>query len=121
MIPAHNLIEPTGWGGLYLVCPACGDNYTHVQGVALLDRDGSGGPVKVRTLWVGRQPRAVVPEPELSAERDTLVIFVWCEACDETSAIALAQHEGNTRVDVTHAPENRYGVDWLKEADRDHA
>jgi hypothetical protein len=75
------------------LCPVCGDQYTHVQGVyTLLGGDESDGLYRGSHLVARETPY----------RRDALAVRVQGETCGHRWDIVFQQHKGNTfvRIDV---------------------
>ena len=80
-----------------LLCPACGEDYLHQQGVRILQRfreDGDGTEVVVLSAHrVQMQPLAAA---EIPGRRDSIEISFTCEHCDAIPALWISQHKGRT-------------------------
>lgn len=86
--------------GAELICPACGGNYLHHERVEVFDR----GEDQEQGLHVSVNDAEVSIDTSLagnpSARRHGLSIHFSCENCDAKPVLHVAQHKGNTFVDI---------------------
>jgi len=93
-----------GWGA-ELLCPSCGFNYLHHGRVEIFDRsEDASSDVHV----VVDEGKAIVDtslDGNPSSRRHGLAVHFWCEGCKATPVLTIAQHKGNTVVDINHTGE----------------
>lgn len=81
-----------------LVCPECSSTYLHHQQIEIFQRqeDATAGlHVKIHKL-TSMTDQNLVGNP--SGRRSGLRIEFWCEECQVTSVLSIAQHKGQTFV-----------------------
>jgi hypothetical protein len=93
-------------------CPHCGDIYTHVNTVLLLNAAGDSLQIVARgedeasrfDVTTMRAPTQYV------GRRYTVVLSIDCENCSVRSHVSLHQHKGNTmaRIDFQPVPEGSW-------------
>lgn len=94
---------PNGWGQV-LKCPHCGDTYTHQRCVEVYEREedakhglyvnvhfGTGAAITNNSM--ARNP---------SRRRQGIRILFDCEGCEESFAMTVVQHKGQTLVDIEY-------------------
>lgn len=90
-----------------LLCPICGDESTHVDGVMI-----AAGPedCEQRTTITVKATSGVVktyssrPTPTIAADhgrRHRIALIGWCENGGHKFSLVFAQHKGNTFVGAT--------------------
>lgn len=88
-----------GFGSL-LECPACGDNYLTHKKVEIFERKEDA----VEGVHVSIESGKVVTDMDLSgnpsSRRHGLSIHFRCENCSANPILTIAQHKGNTWVDI---------------------
>ena len=84
-----------------LICPRCGSEYLHHEGVVSFDRGEDAGTVVKTEVARGR----VTTEPansgygNPSSRRDGLVVRFSCEGCgSDPIELCIAQHKGCTEI-----------------------
>ena len=87
-----------------LLCPKCGDSYTHLDEVFIAGRareDGNIAPVHVDAAGnvTANDSRVALPIPEIG-RRHAFSIKGWCEGCAGHFTIEFVQHKGQTMVTV---------------------
>ena len=93
-----------GWGA-ELLCPNCGFNYLHHDRIEIFERveDATHG------VHVSVADGKAILDTSLagnpSSRRHGVAIYFWCECCKATPVLTIAQHKGNTVVDITHKGE----------------
>jgi len=86
--------------GSELKCPSCGFNYLHHHKIEVFEReeDAEYG------LHVVIHKSAATTDPNLSGNpsgrRHGLAIHFLCEGCQSNSILTIAQHKGNTWIDI---------------------
>ena len=94
------------WGS-ELLCPVCGEQWTHHDQVEVFERQEdaeTGVHVRVAT----GMDKAEVDESlegNPSSRRNGLCIRFWCEICGAISLLSIAQHKGITYVDFVDTGE----------------
>jgi hypothetical protein len=89
-----------GRQGDTLVCPGCGEEYLHHGRVVVYSREEDSSLV-VRTTIDGtalEQFQVENSSDNPSSRRDGLTIAFWCEGCDKTHELTIAQHKGSSLV-----------------------
>jgi len=86
--------------GVYL-CPFCGFEYTHhgkveVYGRCEDDKNSNHVTVERYNVKVDRSN-----EGNPSSRREGISIQFWCEGCHRIHYLKIAQHKGNTIIEVT--------------------
>ncbi len=86
--------------GSLLECPSCGGNYLHHKKVEIFERKED----EVEGLHVSIESGKVLTDMDLngnpSSRRHGLSIHFRCENCSATPILTIAQHKGNTWVDI---------------------
>jgi hypothetical protein len=87
-----------------VVCPRCGNDYTHHGAVTIYHRvGGEDSPRIVITKIAGEQiATSIADEADSgcpSSRRNGLAIVFECENCAESFELTFAQHKGQTLVD----------------------
>jgi hypothetical protein len=87
-----------------VVCPRCGNDYTHHGAVTIYHRiGGEDGSRILITKIAGEQIATSIADEAHSgcpsSRRDGLAIVFECENCAEHFELTLAQHKGQTLVD----------------------
>jgi len=82
-----------------LLCPKCKSEFLHHSEIAIFDRredKESGIQIKCNNgnAFIETDVSELAGNP--SSRRDGLTIRFWCEICDITSTLCIAQHKGNT-------------------------
>jgi len=85
-----------------LLCPRCGFNYLHQEGVDVYDREedaevGQHVTVVRGTTTVSDKATPSVGNP--SSRRHGLVITFTCEGCANTPHLSIYQHKGQTYIE----------------------
>jgi len=92
------LTEDSGIGP-ELKCPRCRGNYLHHGRVIVFDRGEDDQLTAVTTVDSGLSATHIRPSAEVanpSDRRDGIAIAFWCEGCNGSLELTLAQHKGNT-------------------------
>jgi hypothetical protein len=97
----------------FLICPECGDNYLHHTSITVYNRTEDAPATRVTHLgtgmdgWPDNAPQddtltsATVPSDSCdnpSSRRHGLQVRFYCETCDSTPTLNLAQHKGYTEL-----------------------
>ena len=91
-------------------CPHCGDIYTHVDGVTILNAAGD----RLHAVAYGEDEQGRI---DLTTDRQTetyygrrhtIIIDIDCENCWTRSSVRLHQHKGNTMAGITYATSPAY-------------
>ena len=85
------------------VCPHCGSEYTHHNGVEVFRRDGEdmdGDHLSMDSAGVIRKDEDMSNNP--TNRRDGVRIHLWCEQCDFIHDLVVWQHKGQTLIKVTN-------------------
>lgn len=99
------MLNGDGW----LLCPSCGDHYTHHDRVIVFERkeDSACSPVEIAlpdgasfggTGW-GEVDEEVMPNNP-SMRKGGVVVTGVCEGCSARWALRIAQTKGQTVVDL---------------------
>jgi hypothetical protein len=88
-----------------LQCPHCGTEYTHQYCVEIFWRDKEDSDTGCHVVsYNNLEPQVTLNSDYMcespSLRRDGLIIRFVCEACEKHSALTIAQHKGQTLVDV---------------------
>ena len=94
-----------------LLCPLCGEENLHHQGVRVYERDKEDAE-RGRVVTVARQ--VTVSREEMdgnpSSRRDGLKIVFCCEHCVNSFELRLSQHKGSTYLSWWYAdPQDERG------------
>ena len=83
-----------------LRCPNCGGEYLHHNKIEIFERneDAETGCHIVSDGEDITTNRDISKNP--SNRRHGLTIFLWCELCHKTCHLDIAQHKGNTYMDI---------------------
>lgn len=85
-----------------LLCPFCGETYTHHYRTTMYQTDGSDTGEGIVEQWSvgefvdGAERNELTP----SSRRDAVGIRFYCENCPELFEMCIAQHKGQTIVEV---------------------
>ena len=80
-----------------LVCPGCGENNLHHEAVTVFERQKEDGESYALVMFKGAvSPAGGGGNP--SARQNGVVVRFWCESCEATPELMLAQHKGATLV-----------------------
>ena len=92
------------WGA-ELLCPKCGFNYLHHDRVEIFDRteDASSGVHAVVDDGKVTVDTSLNGNP--SSRRHGLTIHFWCESCKAKPVLTIAQHKGNTIINIEYTEE----------------
>ncbi len=88
-------------GEQILACPACGEDYTHIERIEVGARSEDSPAIVVQVDAItGEVLRQRLPASTdmPSRRRHWLTIFVQCEMCGATTPVTFAQHKGWTLV-----------------------
>lgn len=91
-----------GWGA-ELLCPNCNSNYLHHDRVEIFDRSEDATSGLHVTIAEGKATIDSSLSGNPSTRRHGLTVHFWCEECKATPLLTIAQHKGNTIVDVAHS------------------
>ncbi|RUR51430.1 hypothetical protein [Vreelandella populi] len=100
MIPAFDQMSYNDGYGAELQCPNCNGNYLHHEKIEVFEReeDAKSG------LQVTVAGKEVTTSTSLSGNpslrRHGIAISFSCEFCDAVPVLTIAQHKGNTLVDM---------------------
>lgn len=85
-----------------LLCPACGFNYLHHHRVEVFDRKED----EEKGVHVSVTHGKAVFDQDLSgnpsSRRDGVCIYFTCEGCPAETVLTIAQHKGETHVEISH-------------------
>ncbi len=84
-----------------LICPRCGSDTLHHQGVTSFDRAEDASRVVKTTVFAGnvKADPAAANAGNPSSRRDGIVIDFSCEQCGEASLqLTIGQHKGSTEI-----------------------
>ena len=79
-----------------LVCPAAVENNLHHEAVTVFERQQEDGESYALVMFKARCRRLVVAE--IKRTSNGVVVRFWCESCEATPELMLAQHKGATLV-----------------------
>lgn len=94
-----------GWGA-ELLCPNCGFNYLHHDRVEIFERSEDATLGLLVTVAEGKVTMETSLSGNPSSRRNGLTVHFWCEGCKATPVLTIAQHKGNTIVNITHSEES---------------
>lgn len=91
--------------GSELCCANCGGNYLHHNRVEVFEcsEDAKQGVHVVVEDGKATFDTSLAGNP--SSRRNGLAIHFSCENCEATTVLTIAQHKGNTFVDIGHTDE----------------
>ena len=89
-----------GWGGA-LVCPNCKGTYLHQVSVDYFDRQEDAQQGTHILVQNGTATLDTNMSGNPSKRREGIVITFDCENCEATPRLTIAQHKGNSLVDIT--------------------
>jgi hypothetical protein len=81
-----------------LLCPNCGHDHLHHEGVVSYDRAEDDERIMMTTVR-GQYASSLVTQNNAqnpSARRDGVAISFWCEGCHEHWELTIAQHKGKS-------------------------
>ena len=83
-----------------LLCPDCGNNYTHHSSVNVIMRDSEDGPGTSAISSIKGVAVSRVESSQIPGRRDVIEIQLWCEQCgsDDPKTLRIMQHKGNTEI-----------------------
>lgn len=83
-----------------LLCPDCGNNYTHQMSVNVIMRDSEDGDGTAAFCSRKGVEVSRLESSKIAGRRDVIEIQLWCEQCgeDEPKILRIMQHKGNTEV-----------------------
>jgi hypothetical protein len=83
----------------YLICPRCRGDNLHHGAVTVYDRAEDDSQTLVMDVR-SRRTRSRIEESKNTANpssrRSGIAIEFWCENCDNTSELTIAQHKGTS-------------------------
>lgn len=86
--------------GAELLCPSCGNNYLHHDRVEVFERSEDETQGLHVSVSEGKATLDNALSGNPSARRHGLSIHFWCEGCSTRSVLNIAQHKGNTFIDL---------------------
>lgn len=84
-----------------ILCPDCGNNYTHHTSVNVITRDCEDGPGTSALSTYEGVSVSRVEAGKIFGRRDVIEIELWCESCGEDAPkkkLVINQHKGNTQI-----------------------
>ncbi|WP_193090875.1 hypothetical protein [Halomonas colorata] len=100
MIPTFDEMSYDEGFGAELQCPNCKGNYLHHDRVEIFERQEDAKTGIHVTVENGSSVQDTSMAGNPSTRRHGLNIFFWCEFCDAVPVLTIAQHKGNTLVDM---------------------
>lgn len=92
--------------GSELLCPRCGTNYMHHEKVDIFERSEDAKTGLRVSVSNSKASIDTSLEGNPSARRDGLIVTLWCENCHCISELSIAQHKGQTYVDLLDTGED---------------
>ncbi len=89
-----------------LLCPGCGDGFTHVDAVHISARHEDGVFREIRVNAISGEVRTELPSPGPTGarvgagRRHRITLLGYCELCGAGLAFVFTQHKGETFVEV---------------------
>jgi len=103
-----------------LQCPNCGSEYLHQEQIRVYTRELEDKPTSVLAICAqsGVTEKLYIngdipPLGNPSRRRDGIRIFFSCEGCDASVHLTIAQHKGNTNIEMECVEHGRFSaVEW---------
>lgn len=84
-----------------LLCPHCSNNFMHHTDVQVFQRREDAEQVALTTTHSGQTTVKLVDNytsKNPSLRRHGVRLYCWCESCNESMYLAIAQHKGHSRI-----------------------
>jgi len=93
-----------------LECAACGCENIHHSKVEVFDRESEDSETGLHVTIDGDVKIDMSMEGNPSSRRDGVLIYLWCEQCNEKTVFSLSQHKGITYLDSKLATMRRRSI-----------
>jgi Zn finger protein HypA/HybF involved in hydrogenase expression len=96
-----------------LMCPCCGSSYMHHDFVDFYERQCEDGPSHLVRVKAAKEDSINLyswdhPGKNPSRRRDGIRIYFWCEDCDASVHLTIAQHKGCSFLEMEHVEHGRF-------------